>query len=257
VPSAVAEWRDRGTALPFSPPITSPFITPRLFSKVVSCPHASEIQLKTSAILSMSTIRRSDLRIILPLLTVILAGILLYIGHLQMLHQIRLRQRLGGMYEPIPQAYERTRFLSYAMNAPAWAARIWMSPEVLDPETVLSGNAHHGLRSAIPEGNDWWYLLFVGLMWYFIGSRLEQWRSSRTRGSTRQAPRWRDRLLRLTCIAYGLFVLQTALKAYRLPGRFELWFVIAVFAWGAGITASGFLLLVSQWPTRRPINAGR
>ncbi len=205
----------------------------------------------------MSTTRRLDLRILLPLLNVLLAGILLYIGHLQMLHQIRLRQHPYGMYEGIPETYERARFLSYAMNAPAWAARIWMSPEVLDPETVLSGNAHHGLRSAIPEGNDWWYLLFVGLMWYFIGSRLEQWRSARTRGSTRQAPRWPDQLLRLTYIAYGLFVLETALKLYRMRGHFESWFVIAVFAWGAGITAGGFFLLVSQWPTSRPNEVAR
>ncbi len=200
----------------------------------------------------MSTTRRSDLRVLLPLLNVILAGILLYFGHLQMLHQIRLRQRLGGMYEPIPEAYERARFLSYAINAPAWAARIRMSPEVLDPETILSGKARGGLWSAIPEGNDWWYLLFVGLIWYFLGSRMERWRSAKMRGSTRHAPRWPDRLLRLTCIAYGLFVLQTALKVYGLRGRFELWFLISVFVWGAGITAVGFFLLASQWPVSRP-----
>jgi len=143
------------------------------------------------------------------------------------------------------------------MDAPAWAARIQMSPEVLDPGRLLGGKARGGLWSAIPEGNDWWYLLFVGLMWYFLGSRLERWRSARTRGSTRQAPRWPDRLLRLTYIAYGLFVLETALKLYRMRGGFEFWFVIAVFAWGAGITAGGFFLLVSQRPTRRPINAIR
>ena len=57
-------------------------------------------------------------RIILPILNVALAGLLFRVGYAEF-----RRIAAHGMFEPLPDSVEKARYVSYTLNAPAWAAQ--------------------------------------------------------------------------------------------------------------------------------------
>ena len=59
-------------------------------------------------------------RLVLPVLSVILAVILLRVGDMQ-IEKFLDGRRPGRGGEPVPDSYARAKYFDYALNAPAWA----------------------------------------------------------------------------------------------------------------------------------------
>ncbi len=108
---------------------------------------------------------RVRLRLLLPILNAVIALALFRFGYqeAQRAHQ-----------EPLP-ALERARYVNYALNVPAWAAQS-VTPWILH---INEGVMYWKAMETEP---DWWYLLYVILMWYYIGLRLDKYRTGDVTG---------------------------------------------------------------------------
>jgi hypothetical protein len=172
-------------------------------------------------------------RIILPILNVALAGLLFRVGYAEF-----RRIAAHGMFEPLPDSVEKARYVSYTLNAPAWAAQSVMP-------WILHVNERVTYWKMLETEGDWWYMLFVFVMWYLIGRRIDTWSSAATSESRTSALWVKGR--RVALIAYGGFIW------YRLPvtpWRLDYWFIAAVLAWGAALIIGNLYLLI-----RRPSSA--
>lgn len=133
----------------------------------------------------------------------------------------------------------RVRFVDRALNAPAFVASRNM-PYVLRVEGWESGN------DALRFEADLWYLLFVPLMWFLIGYRLERWRDEERKGGS-GLPLWRNRVVRLLWFVYGVFVCWDAAQYNGYQPGFERWFQVAVFGWGIGLISAGLCPFSPSW----------
>jgi len=95
------------------------------------------------------------LRILLPLVSVILAVVLFRVGDMQIKKILDVR-RQDRFAEPVPDAYARARYFDYAINAPAWA-------------TLGEKRGTLWPRSK-PWERNLRYFLAVIVMWYLVGS---------------------------------------------------------------------------------------
>ena len=84
----------------------------------------------------------------LPALNLLTAAVLFHVGY---------QQGRRAHMEPLP-AIERARYVEYALNIPAWAAQS-VTPRILH---INEGVIHW---KAMEDERDWWYMLYVALMW--------------------------------------------------------------------------------------------
>jgi hypothetical protein len=131
----------------------------------------------------------------------------------------------------------RASFVDSALNAPAWAAAQNM-PYVLRVEGWLSGD------SSLRFQADLWYLLFVVLMWFLIGYRLDRWREEELTGQTSSFGHLRVRVFLVIC---GAFVCWSAVKYNSAGWDYEKWFLAAVLAWGVGLIFAGLCPFSPTW----------
>jgi hypothetical protein len=172
-------------------------------------------------------------QIILPILNVILASICFHMGDVQAERIWKIRSHTGFV-EPVPDSYARARYVDYALNAPAWA-------------TLGAQAGMLQSRSTYWTGRDLRYFLALIVMWYLIGSRVDENRANKERNMDK----WmslQNRASAAFCALYGLFLCYLMLpevfplRGYGqwLPNRkYELWFVGAVIVWGIGMTLFG------------------
>ena len=139
------------------------------------------------------------LRLLLPVLNVSIAIALFHVGYEQ-------EQSRGAHQEPLPPMIERARYVAYALSIPAWAAQS-VTPRVLH---VNEGVTYWQTMEIEP---DWWYMLYVILMWYYIGRRLDK----RKRGDVVSEPAkiasWTF-LRRAFLVLYGIFI---CFRAFSIP----------------------------------------
>ena len=92
------------------------------------------------------------LRVVLPVLSIILACMLFALGDVQTDKVMNVRRKTGYI-EPIPDSYARARYLDYALNAPAWA-------------TLGEQRGKLRYRSTYWTGRDLRYFIALMVMWY-------------------------------------------------------------------------------------------
>lgn len=175
-------------------------------------------------------------RLVWPVLSVILAVILLRVGDMQ-IEKVLDGRRPDRGGEPVPDSYARAKYFDYALNAPAWAT--------LGEER---GMLWH--RSTLWSGNLRYFVAVVG-MWYLLGLQLDnKLDAKKTDGAPQRT--WRRRIVAIMCALYGLFLCRLMLPefvplrgyGYWLPLRkYELWFIATVLAWGAGLMFAGLYSL--------------
>jgi hypothetical protein len=173
---------------------------------------------------------RVRFRVLVPLLNVAMAVVLLDVGQAQW-----KKIASHGMSELLPDLYRSATYVDYALNAPAWAAQMNM-PWLL-----------HVKRWRMMETErDWWYLLFVAVMWFHIGSRLDKRLHSADCEEPGPASRllvWRKRVVAALSLSYAVFMVNTAFDGI---GPYETRFVASVFLWALAITLAGLLPLMRR-----------
>ena len=143
-----------------------------------------------------------------------------------------------ALQEPLPENTSlRARYISYILNAPAWAGSVHM-PWIFH---LSGGTMAFGI---IRTERDSWYLLFVILMWYIIGTGLDKWRAREGRDAVVLG--LRTRTGRVIAFGYGIFVCYSAVEFSQSPWSYEWWFTIPVFVWGAGLIAFGLRSLLQR-----------
>ncbi len=167
------------------------------------------------------------MRLLLPALNVLLALALFRLGHqeAQRAHQ-----------EPLP-ALERARYVDYALNIPAWAAQSvtpWM----------LHINERVTYWKAMETERDWWYMLYVILMWYYVGMRLDEHRPGDVVSGNKKSTRWAF-LRRVFLLLFGIFI---CFRAFMIPWYLEHWFIAAAVAWGVALIIGNFYFLARRPP---------
>lgn len=168
---------------------------------------------------------RVRLGLLLPILNVVIALALFRLGYqeAQRAHQ-----------EPLP-ALERARYVNYALNVPAWAAQSvtpWM----------LHINEGVTYWKAMETERDWWYLLYVILMWYYIGLRLDKYRTGDVTSEHKNSIS-RAVLRRVFLLLYGIFI---CFRAFTIPWYLEPWFIVAAIGWGVALIIGNLYLLLRR-----------
>ena len=164
-------------------------------------------------------------RLLLPALNVLIAVGLLRMGYqeAQQAHQ-----------EPLPML-ERARYVDYALNIPAWAAQSvtpWM----------LHINKGVTYWKAMETERDWWYLLYVILMWYYIGLRLDRHKTGNVVSEHKKRNLWTV-LGRVFLVLYGIFI---CFRAFTIPWYLEPWFIVAAIGWGVALIIGNLYFLLRR-----------
>lgn len=175
----------------------------------------------------MSTNIRIPWRFVLPVLNLAIAVPLFHMGY---------QQSRRAHMEPLP-AIERARYVEYALNIPAWAAQS-VTPWVLH---LNEGVTHW---EAMETERDWWYMLYVMLMWYYIGRRLDERRRGHVVSEPKRSTSWTF-LRRVFLLLYGLYI---CFRASSVSWYLERWFIAAAVAWGVALMIVNIYLL-SQRPS--------
>ena len=189
--------------------------------------------------------KRVFFQIVLPISHILLAFFLLTLGRSEMVRELRIAKSEGGIHEPLPSYIERARYVSYAINAPAWFVQLLM-PSILHLEGSSFWGGEGAHLGAIEDERDFWYLVFVGVLWFFVGRKFDR----RRRQHRAAAESYIISLLLL--LAAGLLVA----AAISPPFGSELWFKIAVCVWALGLAGFGLSILIqdrfigkgSEWP---------
>ncbi len=194
----------------------------------------------------MLNVRAFKFRVLLPLVNIVLAITLLACGRFEMLREVRLRQASGPYSDPVPGEYERARYVSYALNVPAWAAQLRLPP-ILHIKGSPYWGGEGAFLGAIENEHDWWYLLFVGILWWYMGLRLD-------RSTSR--PRARENFFERRVVPYivgiaGCVILLIA-PNIAPPFMYEKWFIDAVWLWGIGLVGAGIYLFFRQPGEKTP-----
>jgi len=191
------------------------------------------------------------IRIILPTVQLILAIGLFALGDYQLNeHRKMVRDSATGRTvrdDPWPESLETGRFVDYAINAPAWVAKTntpWVLTSPLDPS-----NRQAAFWRGIKSGRDWWYLLYIALMWFWIGLLIDQ-RLASKKLDLSPAQRWRKSALGSACLAYGAFMLWTH-PSFGMTRHYEIWFIASVLLWGALLVVAGLGFLYLSRADRR------
>ena len=173
------------------------------------------------------------LRFWLPVLNVLIAVALFHVSYEQ--------TRRPLMEGPTPRI-ERARYVEYALNIPAWAAQS-ITPWVLH---INEGVTYW---EAMETERDWWYMLYVILMWYYIGRRLDERRLGDVVSEHKKSTRWAF-LRRVLLLSYGLFICFRAFSAFSFSWYYlEHWFIAAAVAWGIALII-GSLYFLARRPSR-------
>jgi hypothetical protein len=172
------------------------------------------------------------LRLLLPVLNVAIAVALFRMGYqeAQRAHQ-----------EPLP-TIERARYADYALNIPAWAAQSvtpWM----------LHINKEVTYWETMETERDWWYMLYVILMWYYIGRRLDE-RGLRDVVSGNKRNMWSMVLRRVLLLFYGTFI---CFRVFTIPWYLEHWFIAVAIGWGIALVIGNLCLLARKPSVKTPM----
>jgi hypothetical protein len=176
-------------------------------------------------------------RFTLPAIALIFALVCLSIGRSQMERAMHnpARRSSGGPSEPVPDITARAKYVSYAVNVPAWAAQECI------PWELHVWRADH-------TDSDLWYFLFVCVMWYCIGWKLDNW-SGQVTSSRASGSKWLSRLVGAVLAAYGLFVCTLALFGAEPARIYERWFYWSIRLWGLTLIVVGLFFLVRRHST--------
>lgn len=176
---------------------------------------------------------RLPFRLALPIIFLVISVAMASLGEAQLNRILRNAHPT----EPLPNWFAVAKFVDYADNAPAWVAAMNMpnlplgERLVSNPDVPLPQDWYW--RKYLYE-LDWWYGLFLVVMWFLIGAVLDVRRDEK-RFARFQTHRWRNRLLLLLCVPYGALMSLWALY----PIDYEGFLRIAVFAWGIALMFVG------------------
>jgi hypothetical protein len=101
------------------------------------------------------------------------------------------------------------------LNIPAWAAQS-VTPWILHINEDVAWETMETER-------DWCYLLYVILMWYYIGRRLDERRRGDIVSEHKKSTSWTFHR-RVFLLLYGLFI---CFRAFSIPWYLEHWFMAA------------------------------
>jgi hypothetical protein len=172
---------------------------------------------------------RVRLCVVLPICFVFLSVVLARIGEAQRSRIVEaILSKHGRLEEDVPDRAALARIADQALNAPAWAASVQM-PAILH---INRGVTYWGIMRS---ERDWWYFLFVAVLWFIIGAAFDRSRlSQKVTGST---SRWWKFAGTAFLICYGLFICYTALIFHGPPYYSPVWFTAVALAWGVGLMA--------------------
>lgn len=165
------------------------------------------------------------LRILLPVLNLAIAVALFRAGH---------QQAQRAHQEPIPMI-ETARYAEYALNIPAWAAQS-VTPWMLH---INEGGTYW---ETMETERDWWYMLYLILMWYYIGRRLDGHASGDVVAGNRKSISWLF-LRRVFLLSYGIFI---CFRVFTIPWYLERWFIAAAIGWGIALVIGNLYFLVRR-----------
>lgn len=132
--------------------------------------------------------------------------------------------------EGVRDIFKRARYADYAINAPAWFAQE-NTPWVLN----IGGRAM--LFGILDSESDWYYMLYVVLMWFGIGVVLDRlFRSHAATDFLKKS--WGTQLISLALVGYGLLMIWTHPRLGPLR-QYENWFIASIFVWGFGLIFAG------------------
>lgn len=178
-------------------------------------------------------LKKIRLCVVLPTINIFFAFVLLAIGRAEMIREFRTREARGGIYEPVPAAYERARFLSYAINAPAWVLQLHM-PTILHIQGSKYWGGEGARFSALEDEKDYWYICFLGGFWLYIGYRLDH------HTHAPNAPE-RSYVIFILSLAFAILLLNSIYSGARL---YEGWFRLAVIIWASALSIFGLYTLI-------------
>jgi len=92
-------------------------------------------------------------------------------------------------------------------------------------------------------------MLFVVLLWYYLGTLVDSWRTTR-KSSGSFSTSWWNRVVGAVWITYGYFICSFGRELIGF-NRTARWIIIAVFVWGVAGVAGGLYLVL-----RRQASAG-
>jgi hypothetical protein len=174
----------------------------------------------------MRSYLRIPLRLLLPVLNVLIAVALFHMSH---------EQSRRPHMEPLSPRSERARYVEYAFNIPAWAAQS-VTP------WVFHFNEGVTYWETMETERDWWYMLYVILMWYCIGRRLDERRRGDVLTEHKKSTSWAF-LRRVFLLSYGLFI---CFRAFSIPRYLEHWFIAAAVAWGISLIVGNLYFLARR-----------
>lgn len=160
------------------------------------------------------------------------------------LFRVGYQQAQRPHQEPFP-AIERARYVDYALNIPAWAAQS-VTPSMFH---INKGVTYW---KAMETERDWWYMLYVILMWYYIGMRLDGRQPGGAVGENKKITRW-GVFRRILLLFYGIFI---CFRAFTIPWYLEPWFIAAALGWGVALII-GNLYLFARRPSPKASMATR
>lgn len=179
--------------------------------------------------------RGIPLRLLLPILNVVIVLVLFRVGY---------QQAQRAHQEPFP-ALERARYVDYALNIPAWAAQ---------SVTPWMFHINEGVTywKAMQTERDWWYVLYVILMWYHIGLHFDHHRPKCEDKGREKITRW-VYFKRVFLLFFGIFI---CFRAFTIPWYLEPWFIAAALGWGIPLII-GNLYLLARRPSPKASMATR
>lgn len=167
-------------------------------------------------------------RIALPAAFLILSLALRALGEAQ-----NLKVRNAGPHYEAPPDVAAARWVDHLINAPAWvpARKMW---SVSTRRTTF--------WSPFLGKFDWWYRLFLVLLWFLIGYRLDRLRRPANISQAEQAS-WPKFALRLLLALYGVVLLlnapRTLYVGYFVWANYVSFRTIPVYAWGVVFIFAG------------------
>jgi len=165
-----------------------------------------------------------------------------YLAHLQV-QEVFPRQDQPGYTEV------RHMFSGFAVNAPAWSASEFLYKLFSTgsfSKTSVSGPyddffSHSTFSFGEMGAAPWEYFGLVILMWFLIGSRLDQWRRGKNPEERYRLSEW-GRIIWSLCALYSLWLFYKSTGTF-YAWTYEIWFPIAVMVWSAVATCGSFYVL--------------
>lgn len=184
--------------------------------------------------MTMFATSRLRFRILFPSIALVLAFILSELGDAQYERLLRLARGHGGPHEVLPDANAMAYYLGYALNVPAWWVKINLH-RVFPPWTRWG---------EVMYQPSWWYMLFIVLLWFYLGTLADRWRDSR-RVPDSFSRTWGHRLVGLVWIVAGYLICSTGLQL-RDNYLYAPWFTAVVIVWGLAVVGGGLYVALGR-----------